>query len=210
MSDIKCVVCGEPYDAYGLNHGDMFAWETDLFRKGAGCPSCEGRKPEVAWEPQTLEDVENGDEDPCDRIFAYQDSISGNVPKWEPPEPEVLWTCDGCGVQVVRDLANQVYDGKEKSPAELMYVLPSGAKGKQYYFPHPYDDGNPQETPAHTFLGGQKVCEFCLGHCYECGEPVSSHVEFADVYDDGATLPVEGKCYNEYCTDCASKLFEQE
>ncbi len=42
MSDLICVKCGEPWNAYGVNHGDMKAWETDLFKKGAGCPCCKG------------------------------------------------------------------------------------------------------------------------------------------------------------------------
>jgi len=36
MSDIRCVVCGEPWEAYGVNHGDMLPWEAKLFRAGAG------------------------------------------------------------------------------------------------------------------------------------------------------------------------------
>jgi uncharacterized protein YbaR (Trm112 family) len=42
--DILCVKCGEPWDAYGVNHGDMIAWEADMLRRGIGCPACKGVK----------------------------------------------------------------------------------------------------------------------------------------------------------------------
>ena len=53
MSDIYCALCGEPWDAYGVTHGDMEKWEASKFRKGEGCPSCdfgkntEGRSPDM-------------------------------------------------------------------------------------------------------------------------------------------------------------------
>jgi len=40
MSDIRCMKCGEPWDAYGVANGDMEADEAEKFRKGLGCPSC--------------------------------------------------------------------------------------------------------------------------------------------------------------------------
>jgi len=56
MSDFKCIICGESWDAF--RHGDMFEWEANLFKVGAGCPYCEGtsetnwKRPEpiVLWE----------------------------------------------------------------------------------------------------------------------------------------------------------------
>lgn len=42
--DILCVKCGEPWDAYGVSHGDMIAWEADMLRRGIGCPACKGVK----------------------------------------------------------------------------------------------------------------------------------------------------------------------
>ena len=38
--DITCRKCGEPWDSYGLSHGDMDLLEAARFRKGEGCPSC--------------------------------------------------------------------------------------------------------------------------------------------------------------------------
>lgn len=45
MSDIYCAKCGEPWDAYGVYHGDMDEDEKSRFLSGAGCPCCRfGRK----------------------------------------------------------------------------------------------------------------------------------------------------------------------
>ena len=40
MSDIICAKCGEPWDAYGLDHGDTTEEEARKIRQGKGCPSC--------------------------------------------------------------------------------------------------------------------------------------------------------------------------
>ena len=40
MSDITCAKCGEPWDAYGLDHGDVEEGDGDKIRTGLGCPSC--------------------------------------------------------------------------------------------------------------------------------------------------------------------------
>src|SRR5262247_3947338 len=103
MSDVKCVVCGEPWDFYGITHGDMETWEAKLFKQGAGCPSCQGTPPSTPWEPQGIADVEYGDLDPALRIAALERFQAGKAPRWERPAPTVLWTCDGCGVEVQKD-----------------------------------------------------------------------------------------------------------
>jgi hypothetical protein len=41
MSDIVCAMCGEPWDAYGVYHGDMTSDEAERFLAGEGCPACE-------------------------------------------------------------------------------------------------------------------------------------------------------------------------
>lgn len=40
MSDIYCAKCGEPWDAYGIKHGDMEEEDAEKFMSGAGCPAC--------------------------------------------------------------------------------------------------------------------------------------------------------------------------
>lgn len=195
--DIKCVRCGEPWDSYGVDHGDMFQWEAKLFKLGAGCPSCEGRP--NGWEPATIGDVENGDGDPMDRIIAHERGAS--VP-WKRPTDPVHWKCDGCGVEVVTDVDDNT----------LAYRIPNGAKCRQWYHSHNFDRGEPEKEPAHVF-GGQKVCEFCLNHCVDCNAPITSHLEFGDVYDEGYSHIQPGSyrdsvctdCFEQYCSECANR-----
>lgn len=40
MSDVFCAKCGEPWDYYGLKHGDVEKDEADKILKGLGCPAC--------------------------------------------------------------------------------------------------------------------------------------------------------------------------
>jgi hypothetical protein len=96
--DIKCVVCGEPFDAFGVDHGDFLPWEAKLFRAGAGCPCCEGENPN-GYTPSKLSDVENGDDDPILRIIAAENAANGTAPKWQRPQDPIHWVCDGCGVR---------------------------------------------------------------------------------------------------------------
>lgn len=198
MTDVRCVVCGEPWDYYGVSHGDMEKWEAELFRKGAGCPSCEGERPESGqWEPESVFDVDNGDDDPMLRLNAWEDAHEGKAPKWEEPAPTVLWTCAGCGVQVEKD-AN----------GELSYETPPKALCRQWHNSHPFYRGTPEESPAHVFGegdGAQPVCEFCLTHCDECGAPVSKvDIGDGDPYSPGWSAP-SGDCHRAYCVDCIEK-----
>ena len=41
--DVYCKRCGEPWDLYGVEHGDMNADERTLFWAGKGCPACFGK-----------------------------------------------------------------------------------------------------------------------------------------------------------------------
>lgn len=40
MADILCRMCGEPWEAYGVRHGDMEPAEARRFLAGEGCPCC--------------------------------------------------------------------------------------------------------------------------------------------------------------------------
>lgn len=40
MSDVYCAVCGEPWDYYGLIHGDVTPGEGRRILAGEGCPCC--------------------------------------------------------------------------------------------------------------------------------------------------------------------------
>lgn len=194
MSDIKCVRCGEPWDSYGVRHGDMLPWEAELFRQGAGCPCCEGVS--NGWEPTGISDIENGDGDPIERLQAYE----APPKKWERPEDPKHWECDGCGVQVRTDLDTN----------ELVYRCPWGsiARYNAYEFER---RGTPEKAPAHTFDGGFAVCEFCLDSCEKCGAALSHRVE-RDCYDDGYvwTLPSDSMRERCYCADCYSEAEQEE
>lgn len=41
--DVYCKRCGEPFDLYGVNNGDMTLSERDHFWAGEGCPCCYGK-----------------------------------------------------------------------------------------------------------------------------------------------------------------------
>ncbi len=41
--DVYCKRCGEPWDLYGVEHGDLTDDERIRFWKGLGCPSCFGK-----------------------------------------------------------------------------------------------------------------------------------------------------------------------
>ena len=40
MSDILCAKCEEPWDSWGVSHGDMEPHEAARFHRGDGCPAC--------------------------------------------------------------------------------------------------------------------------------------------------------------------------
>jgi len=56
MGDINCVVCGEPYETYYVNH-DMTVSERNRLLSGKGCECCKGVKPEGRTETQQLQDI---------------------------------------------------------------------------------------------------------------------------------------------------------
>jgi len=198
MSDIRCVVCGEPWDSYGVSHGDMLEWEADLFKKGAGCPCCEG-KPTKKFEPQSIFDFENGDGDEMERIIAYENSLKNKI-EWKKPEPKILWQCDGCGVQVTVNP-----DVKSSHEDYLEYHIPKDAKCNKWYHSHNFNN-RPTEAPAHVFTDGRKVCEYCLDRCYHCGGPICATLDFDDIYQDGYSIPNENYSYSQgFCINC----FEQ-
>ncbi len=41
--DVYCKRCGEPWDVYGVQHGDLTDEERQRFWKGEGCPACYGK-----------------------------------------------------------------------------------------------------------------------------------------------------------------------
>lgn len=198
--DIKCVVCGEPWEAWGVNHGEMTFWEANLFRKGAGCPSCEGDPPNgKVWEPQSIFDVENGDDDPQLRLNASENATAGRAPKWERPEPEEIWACACCGNRVVRDLDAYPDGSIDFDKAPLAYAW----NGKDWYRIWLKLEGREVEKP--TLIGEHKICEACVEHCDDCGAALCGEIADGDPYNPGYSFPKPGDCRGALCTDCFEK-----
>lgn len=65
--DLYCKRCGEPWDYYGVMHGDLTDEERERFRQGEGCPACFGKpvekKPFRAELATVMEDILGDDLD---------------------------------------------------------------------------------------------------------------------------------------------------
>lgn len=42
--DLYCQRCGEPWDHYGVYHGDLDPQQKEDFLKGRGCPACQNQE----------------------------------------------------------------------------------------------------------------------------------------------------------------------
>lgn len=207
--DIKCVVCGEPWDAYGVSHGDMAKWEASLFRAGAGCPACAGKTPKTgAWEPTSCADIENGDEDPMIRLTLSEDVA--NRPAWVRPTPVKLWACDCCGLEMQRD------PGADLPEDEILATYQRSVDSPAYRYASAYNRGKfcDPETPAHVFTvegrGTLSVCEGCIEYCLECDEALCGSLSH-DVYDGLASFSESGYYHrDQLCIDCYSAQSSDE
>ena len=196
MADIKCVVCSEPYDAWGVNHGDMTRWQAILFKQGAGCPSCEGVSPfehptdleklagtgdeeqlAVLQDRLLLNPDEDGDLDLLSRLMDEDGSGPPNHsrPKWVQPAPKVFWTCTGCDVSVIVDPDDDYPDGplvlSEGQHGELSY---SGGKSVHYLYGHAYayadypeQDAPDEKAPFYLDIGNGPE-PYCAGCVQTC------------------------------------------
>jgi hypothetical protein len=182
--DIKCVVCGEPWDAYGVTHGDMEPWQAALFRVGAGCPSCEGV--DNGWTPTTFSDVENGDDDPMIRIVLAE--TKAERPAWREPDPIVEWTCACCGVDVGTDANGDVYVGQRNA---TQYRSMLDMDREDDYSPH--------------IVAGHQICVSCVESCAECGVETCNALS-GDPYDGLASAPHPDHWNRCVCVDCLETL----
>jgi hypothetical protein len=205
--DIKCTVCGEPWEAYGIGHGDMLPWQATLFRAGAGCPSCEGVLPDRPFEPETISDVENGDGDPMERINAYENR--DNRPAWKAPDPVLLYKCDACGVEVCEDPSE--YPERDRFPIFTRKGDPRTSyrlESDRYYSD---DEVRTGFTFAQT-KDKPRVCPGCVEHCAECGTECCSRLS-TDTYDGLASFPANecgGRWTDAVCIDCFERLSSEE
>lgn len=204
--DLICTICAEPWDAWGVNHGDMRRWEARLFKQGAGCPCCEGIKPSNMTEDESLAALQdrlliNPDEEgPSAGLLALADGCA--PPKWEAPPPTVLWQCAGCGVQVVSDPGNAYPDG-DSGDTELEW---RGGQRVHYRrgYARPYGERSSDEEPCSEppfTIAEQPYCYGCASECGECDTPIFARSDLeTDPYDPGYAFPREGR--RAVCCDC--------
>jgi hypothetical protein len=177
VSDIICRVCGEPWDSYGVHHGDMTRWQAKLLLRGAGCACCEGISPYADRTPTERLAVADSP-DPEDVLVEQHARSLGRavmeVPEWEQPDPELLWVCKGCGVEVVQDPETDFPAGNldENSNGELAW---SGGQrwhyqgGISYSYGEAYGDSLPSVRPD-ILVGTDCYCPGCVKACPDCGE----------------------------------------
>lgn len=210
MADIKCAICGEPWDAYGARHGDMAPWEFQLFKKGAGCPCCKGTAPAgVDATEAHLRSIiiDGGTDDP--HAFALVNNPDAPRPKWERPADKVLFECAGCGSKLVHDIDHP--DTPENHDIAREWKLVPEVSRIYYYKAKDWPT-DPDELPE---IEKQKYCPPCATTCGECGTPIfTSHesqtgnVLFGDTYDPGASFqnprdPYHGK---SICITCLEAI----
>ncbi len=161
MADLRCAVCGEPYDAHGVRkdgQGDMFGWQADLFLKGAGCPSCEGevddRDPK-AFETFSSALLCNGLDD-----YGHTTALAtlpDKAPKWQKPPDALVWECAGCRVKVTKDA----------DYGDL--TATGGRQGNWDYRDEEDPDFQPRVVEG---LDDKKFCHHCCTKCEDCSVPV--------------------------------------
>ena len=219
MSDILCAVCGEPWDAYGVHHGDMLAWEATLFKAGAGCPSCAGVAPDgIDADDVSLRSAESmASWDDPHSFPHYNDAIGGTErkrPAWEEPPRRVLWTCAGCGASAVEPLRFSLCEPNDAADNGPEW----DDKGERVHYAHglayrrggPLDRHDPDDGPAHM-IAGQPYCDACATSCDgdsdECSGSIFARSDLqGDAYDAGASFPSSQSWGQSLCLQC----FEHE
>ena len=165
MGNIPCSVCGEPWGAYGVTGGDMLPWEAALFRKGAGCPGCQGEADPnedggVRREHPHLEEhlrgrvIDGGFDDDVDPVG----DVAGARPPWVKPPDRVLWTCHDCETRHMWDVD---YPLNERDIGVAAY-FEGGGTSRRWRDPR----GEPIE------LEGLTLCSNCVSTCPRCVEYV--------------------------------------
>ena len=193
--DLLCEVCNEPWDSYGVIHGDMAKWESKLFRHGAGCPCCEGDAPEgLAAEDALYNAAKHAlfeAPDYCeDTLFRVE--FPSKRPRWTRPEDPLVKECTCCTLQLKRD----VDDGE-------LYWNPrvSSLERRGNYDPS-RGLGDATEDAFATWSGQEDVCEKCQISCTDCMAELLD--DDRDVYDEGRVFHQNHDCYmrEPLCMEC--------
>ena len=163
----------------------MTWWQAGLLLAGEGCPCCEGESPHPA--PGPLEELA-GQEVP-------------HTGKWERPEPETIWQCDGCEVRIViePDYGDFTWAGGKAVHYQGGYAY--------VYGEHP-SHAAPTREPIHT-IGGSNYCSGCAEHCPDCYDvSIFSRSDLmTDSYDEGASFLVDEDTYD--CRGVCSGCYEE-
>ena len=221
MTDIRCRVCGEPWDTYCLHDGTFLPWQVPLFRAGAGCPACEGEAPtHDDVDARTLDhmrDVVMGAEDPD--AFTTLHTPDAPRPRWERPADPTLWECAGCGASVRRDVdagpgaedggrywhhSKLTYQYAGRLPDAWYDALQADAPPDEAWIPtgRALADGTPERLGPY--------CPVCVTTCAQCSTVVYTGAgpDAGDTYDPGWSTPDPRDPYHggTLCIDCLKSI----
>jgi len=152
MPDINCTVCNEPWDRYGLYHGDVSPGEAGAILSGKGCPSCSGYHPETdadhGYDPGAIDDA----------------SI-------------VFEKCAHCEVAITANVDDFTYqqwkDGITRALAEKTEAI-----GESYGTPLARNHWSRSRYDAEFHeVDGDTLCTKCAPICDHCGEPIDPRGE---------------------------------
>lgn len=173
MADVFCAKCNEPWDRYGIEHGDVTPGEAMMILQGRGCPCCEGVASEDGDEMEALRSTaDSWDGCPIEAINRMADN--SHKPYDTAIPPIILHTCEGCGIQEGHDPEDYIYNewqrlvkgkGKAKEPSAF------NVKGSRW---------QSWEVDQLSFetINDATVCSRCCNTCDHCGE------QFVDGADD--------------------------
>ncbi len=184
MSDIHCAICSEPWDSYGVRHGDMLPWEADLFSKGAGCPCCKGERDRASADPEAAEALHLRDaldtEDPhaFDRVNATLAGAETPIPAWErPPDENVRGWCACGNVCLMRsaDDGELRWETARKVGADAHWRLERDHAPEEWVDAEALDGDTDNEGAW---------CPRCVARCGRCRELVSATETYPEPGDE--------------------------
>jgi len=209
----------------------MMPWEAQLFRAGAGCPSCEGRAPEGSNAEKILErharDVmlSGAVDDPGpwsiyhETLGAHDEGLNTKRPEWKRPEDPIVWSCDGCEAVVRQSL-----DVAKPSVVRTESGRFRGINGLYWEDESRYSDQDEFEKALHETLDaglkapdsrlidGKPYCPHCAERCGECGLLTFEHeLQLPDgKYGKGDAICQDCMAKIPTCAYCGSQLGDDE
>lgn len=193
--DVKCVKCGEPWDVYGLKHGDVKAWEADMILKGVGCPCCQGIK---SKELTILERVDN-------ESALEGDSIEESNSCYNVPEHILIHDCENCQSKAFLDQEEIFYDGRDKviydSFGKKINILDK-QKLQRYLFA--------KYNQTWKNVEGVTLCSSCYEQCDSCNKIFKSDQLFF-IQDTMESICEDCYCEKyDRCSECDVTLLVED